>query len=313
MVSRNTDQVKADQFLSAFSSQLTQKFPRQIDFIFLFGSAARGGFVAGKSDVDLIIQVKDEKDVEKVNKIALSLFWKLDKKYQTRLKEVCSIGKGENDLDQMIKKIESHARLYKPFEVFGPNDLDWKKGHINRPDLFWGGVLVASQLTLFYKMKSEGKVLCGRNILTEINPHRSWWEKFKSLIIPQHLAFGGVLLALILPKRAQSYAIKSVLWELESALIVMNQFHDDRKKQLKNLRKVLNQELIPTVFNQVNFLEKMGIKPIAKSDQQWVYECLKIKKNEKKLSRIETLFMACQSLCWVLRVRFWTSVKELFQ
>jgi predicted nucleotidyltransferase len=48
--SNPSDQQKAEAFLEEFADE--------IDFILLFGSAARGEFVLGKSDVDLVIQVK---------------------------------------------------------------------------------------------------------------------------------------------------------------------------------------------------------------------------------------------------------------
>jgi predicted nucleotidyltransferase len=296
--------------LQEWVASLTNRFPSEIDFVLLFGSVARNEFVLGKSDVDLIIQTVSDESVESVNRTALELFWKLDKKWGTRFKQVCSIGKPENALDSLLKKAESHARLYKPFEVFGPRDLDWKKGTVLRPDLFWGAFWIAGQLTLFYKMKKEGKVLYGRNILAEIHPNRSFWEKFKALIVPQHLAFAGVLLALFLPKRALGYAIKSVLWELESALIVRNRFVVQRQQQSGQLEQEIAE--FESFFSWKRFLQSLGIKPLKENQMCWVQECLRAKERGFSGNRFQTLVFCWHSFVWVLRVRFWVSVKELF-
>ncbi|HID73114.1 TPA: nucleotidyltransferase domain-containing protein [Candidatus Micrarchaeota archaeon] len=64
----------------SLSGELTSRF-RDIDFILLFGSAARGEFRAGVSDVDMIIQVKKASTVPKLEGYAERLFWELDRKH----------------------------------------------------------------------------------------------------------------------------------------------------------------------------------------------------------------------------------------
>jgi len=59
------DQQKADAFLEEFVDELGKAYGSEIDIILLFGSAARGEFILGKSDVDLIIQVKSDGVVKK--------------------------------------------------------------------------------------------------------------------------------------------------------------------------------------------------------------------------------------------------------
>lgn len=305
-----SDRQRVESFLEEWVASLTKRFPKEIDFILLFGSVARNEFVLGKSDVDLIIQTISDEFVESVNQTALELFWKLDEKWGTQFKQVCSIGKAENALDSFLKTVESQARLYKPFEVFGPNDLDWKNGRVLRPDLFWGAFWIASQLTLFYKMKTEGNMLYGRNILAEINPNRSAWEKFKALFIPQHLAFAAVLLALLLPKRAIGYATKAVLWELESALIVRNCFVVRREKQSRKLQQEISE--FESFFSWKNFLQSLGVKPLKDQQMQWVQECIHVKEKGFTGNGLQVLSFCWNSLAWVLQVRFWISIKELF-
>lgn len=306
-----SDQEQVNGFLNEWKTSVVQKFGDRIEFILLFGSAARNEFVIGQSDVDLIIQTKTDSDVKPVNDFALKEFWRLDEKHQTGFRKVCSIGTGENELDSLIKKAEAQSRLYKPFEVFGPLDMDWKNGRIARPDLHFGAVWVASQLTLFYKLKTEGRVLFGKNILKEIKPLRTPWEKFKALIIPQHLAFGGVLLAFFLPKRAVKYATKSVLWELEGALIVRNQFVAGRKQQLEQLQYDLNSLPLISDFSWKKWANDLEIKVLNQHDLEWVKTCLAERKNPTVHGRIQAFLFCCNSLAWVVKIRFWTSLKEI--
>lgn len=156
-----SDQERSDAFLQDFVGHLASACGRDIDFILLFGSAARGEFILGKSDVDLVIQVNSDEAARKVEQLAEPLFWQLDEKYGMMFRKVVSTGESGSLLEDALKRLEKHARLYKPFDVFGPDDIDWRAGKVKRLDLLAGATLVASQLTLFYKMKHEGKILFG--------------------------------------------------------------------------------------------------------------------------------------------------------
>ncbi|NPV63523.1 MAG: nucleotidyltransferase domain-containing protein [Methanotrichaceae archaeon] len=218
------DQQIADSFLQDFVRELSRIHGPDIDFVLLFGSAARGEFVLGKSDVDLVIQVKREDAVRAVEDSAVPLFWQLDQKHGTQFKRVLSTGEAEGYLESLLKSLEKQARLYKPFEVFGPRDIDWSRGKIRRLDLLPGATFVASQLTLLYKMKHEGVILFGRDIRPEIHPHFSWWEKLKAVWVPQTLAFSAIILAPLLPQKAVGYATKAIFYELDSVnLFLSNQ------------------------------------------------------------------------------------------
>lgn len=231
---KTADQEKAELFLEEFVSGLGKSMGEDIDFILLFGSAARGEFILGKSDVDLIIQTKSDAAVRRVERYAESLFWQLDEKHGMQFEKVLSTGTSEGILEELIKFLEKQARLYKPFEVFGPNDIDWNEGLIKRLDLLPGAILVASQLTLLYKMKQEGKILFGRDIRPEINPRFTWWEKLKAIMVPQSIAFSSFILALILPQKATSYAVKALFYEVESVNIYQKSMIPPPQEKMKS-------------------------------------------------------------------------------
>jgi hypothetical protein len=177
-----------------------------------------------------------------VRKKAEELFWELDKKYDTKFKEVCSIGKEANK--DVIRKILKETRLYVPFEVLGPNDIDWEKGEIKKKELLFGAKLVASQAMLFKKMKYEGKILYGRDIRKIIQVKASFWEKLKALLIPFYIALFSLLLALFFPKRALKLIDKAIIYSIESTLFFLKKpIGQGLIKASQNLEKELKKKI----------------------------------------------------------------------
>jgi predicted nucleotidyltransferase len=212
------DQQLVQNFLREFCEKIAEKFSDDLDFILLFGSAARGEWKKGISDVDLIIQMKKTETVENAKEFSNKIFWELNAKHGTKFEESCSIG-GKKD---KIKKIIEKTKLYVPFEIFGPEDIDWVNGKIKRKDLILGAKLVASQAMLFQKMKCEGKILYGRDIRKIIQIKPSWWEKSKALLIPYHISFCSVFGALLFPKIALKMSDKAAIYSVESVLFFLN-------------------------------------------------------------------------------------------
>jgi len=290
-------QFKVESFLEDFVGALAAQFPGKIDFILLFGSAARGEFVIGKSDVDLVIQVKDDSALREVEEFAENVFWLLDEKYGLRLKEVCSTGIGSSAVEQAVKLVERQARLYKPFEVFGPNDIDWKKGRIKRLDLLPGAVFVASQLALFYKMKHEGRILFGRDVRREIKPDFSLWEKLKALWVPQSISFIAIFLSLILPKKAVSYSVKALFYEVESVNIFLkNRIPENREKlaEFADSTAFRNQLLDDLRFNIELRFGLLGRQKIG-----FVKKALEIKKTGFNKGRFSAIGF-CSRAFWII-------------
>jgi len=81
------DMGKAEAFLKDFTSQLESRVPQKVDYILLGGSAARGDFQIGRSDMDLIVVVKKDADVQAVKDAAFALFSELDRKHGMMLRE----------------------------------------------------------------------------------------------------------------------------------------------------------------------------------------------------------------------------------
>lgn len=235
----NSDQKLVERFIREIVKEITKKFGKEIDFVILYGSAARGEFVKGVSDIDLLVQTKTQKSVRPVKEYSTKVFWKLNRKYRLGFEKACSIRKSENLLAKILDKLENQAQLYTPLFVFGPGDIDWEHGKILKKDLVLGANLIASQGAIFYKFKQEGKVYYGRDIRKIISPQMSFWERYKNILIPQHLVFAALLIFLILPKRAVKYCNKAVLYQIDSALMYLDRLKtNEREAKISELKKI---------------------------------------------------------------------------
>ena len=84
------DQQIIDKFLTELTEEVATTYGDHIDFIILFGSAARGEFKIGVSDIDLVIQLKNDEKLKQIEDFATEVFWQLDKKYDTQFEKVLS-------------------------------------------------------------------------------------------------------------------------------------------------------------------------------------------------------------------------------
>lgn len=284
---KTADQQRAELFLEEFVSGLVGSMGDDMDFILLFGSAARGEFILGKSDVDLIIQTKSDAAVRRVERFAESLFWRLDEKHGMQFEKVLSTGVSESILEGSIKFLEKHVRLYKPFEVFGPNDIDWNEGLIKRPDLLPGAVLVASQLTLLYKMKYEGKILFGRDVRPEINPRFTCWERLKAIMVPQSIAFASFVLALILPQKATGYAVKALFYEVDSVNIYQKSVIPPHQEKMRSFAEASQFE--NAVFDRLRFLLEKNLGLSSEQKLELLRKAAAVKRHGFHGSRWEAL------------------------
>ncbi|HLC67628.1 MAG TPA: nucleotidyltransferase domain-containing protein, partial [archaeon] len=94
--------------INKFASDLRReikksRFRNQVVSIVLLGSAARGEFIKGESDIDFIVIVKKNSQKKEVTKFVSGVLNKLDKRLDTHLKETCSDRNDyHNDILNMI-------------------------------------------------------------------------------------------------------------------------------------------------------------------------------------------------------------------
>ena len=306
------DQKRVENFLQDFSRQLSQRVGGDLDFILLFGSAARGEWQRGISDIDLIIQTKNIKSKEKVFKEAEKIFWELDKKHETKFNEACSIKEKKEAIDHILEK----TKLYVPFQVFGPGDIEWSKSEIKEKSLILGAKLFASQAMIFKNMKYEGKILYGRDITREIQFKATLWEKIKALMIPFYIAFSSIFFSLIFPKSALKLADKSVIYSIGSTFFFLDKIG---KKNLKENIKELEKE-VHGFFNlranifiaaELDFLLNFAYQNFL--DLKFLRDAINIKYNwqeeNKKFNRWKIFKFCLKSLIFVNSMNWYSILR----
>lgn len=287
------DQKLVAGFLNEFASKLSSL--HDIDFILLFGSAARGEWKRGVSDVDMIIQVKNQGEKREVKKKAEALFWALDEKHGTMFREVCSTSEEAGDrIEGFLKKGQRKVRLYAPFEVLGPRDVDWEKGEFKDTYFKLALELVAPKYLLLAKMQTEGKMIYGRDITRTIRLKISWFERVKAILVPHHLSFLATLLSPLAPRMAAKMAIKAAVYSVESSLYY--------------LKKPIGRG-IETAFAELE--REIGRNKYASADHfRRAYE-LKYLISELEITRLSSFMFCLRTFYEVVKLNWWAVVRRL--
>jgi len=152
------DEAALDAFLKDFVRIITGEFPGRIDCILLSGSAARGDFTIGESDIDMHIILKDERDVGAVERSASRLFWEQNRRHNLKL--VRSYGRKLADGFSFMAGGAGLAA--RPFYVMGPSG--WRRKL--KPAISLTSLLGLEQQLLRGRIRN-GKVLFGRNLLAD--------------------------------------------------------------------------------------------------------------------------------------------------
>ncbi|MFH1181885.1 MAG: nucleotidyltransferase domain-containing protein [Candidatus Woesearchaeota archaeon] len=310
-----SDQRLVDRFVRELVKKVAARFPGRIDFAILYGSAARGEFVRGVSDIDLIFQAKDGKDVAAIKQYAAKVFWQLNRKLKTGFEKSCAIRKPKTLAGSIFNKLESQASLYTPLFVFGPGDLDWENGKVTNAALSIGANVIASQASIFHKFKTEGKIYYGRDIRKAIKPHFTLWEKLKGILIPQYLTAFSALIVWLFPKRAVKYCNKAILYAIDSAIIYLN---DMRQHRVEDKIRLLQKATVLSIdekrkFEIINFGLKASMQMVPAREFKIAEEALEYKIKGFSYGRIRALSYAYRCLWFVLRVNLSVIAKGMLR
>lgn len=233
---KSGDSQLVEKFLAEFVRRLVEEFRESIDFVLLFGSAARGEWKRGASDVDLVIQLKAARK-EDVQEFAEKLFWELDERHDTQFSKVCSTAK-----DDLLSALERRTRLYCPFEVLNPGEISWSAGEMHNVFFKLATETFAPKSMLLLKIKKEGKVLWGRNVVEEISPRVTLADRLRAILVPHHLSFYASLLSFFLPEKAVRLATKALLYESEAALFYLElPIGSGVRKAIEELEKIVRE------------------------------------------------------------------------
>ena len=307
------DQKTVNNFLKDLVKEITKKYKKDIDFIIIYGSAARGEFIVGVSDIDLVIQTKNSKSVPKIKAYSEKIFWKLDRKHKTKFNKVCKVKKSKNLMSKLVKNLEDKMGLYVPVFVFGPDEIDWKNGrYIKKGYSAIANVFYPSS-SVFNKFKIEGKILFGRDIRKTIKPKMSLWERFKTIMVPMWLTLGASFIVIISPKKAVKNCTKALFYELEATLFYLDQLTLNDPKYKKQMFEKVPEFKVN--INQLNKFAELNIdlkyQAVNPNKFSIIAEALKYKKHGFKGTRKQARKFVWRTWTFINALNFIVMVKRI--
>ena len=295
------------QFIYEFRDEVVEELKDKIDFIIIYGSAVRREFVPGKSDVDIIIQIFKEIDRKPVEEKATELFWKIAKKYsQLQFEKSLSVSKAKKrtPLTKFLEKLEQSSFLYVPVFVFVKGEIDWKKGelHSDNPLIKIGQNLLIPQRSVFLRFQQEGEILYGRDVRKEMRINLTLMDRLRLGAAPQLLSFIGFLISPITPKKACGYAVKALLYQIDSLLTALTHYEkmERSEKIAKNQKMLLEDftELLEKVIRLRLDYRKGALRP---SDFKLFTEAIQLKWGEKRLNYFQTIWFCIKTNWFIVR------------
>lgn len=293
-----TDQELIDFFLKELVSEIAYKFRSEIEFIILFGSASRGDFKKGVSDIDLVIQLKTIQKREEILDYSTKKFWDLNKKYNTEFEKVISTTSANTNIEALLKNIEKKTHLYVPIFVFPPGWINWEKGKINRPLWKIPAIFFISQSMIFYKFKKEGKILFGKDIKKEMQIQISFWERFKSIQVPFWISNFAIIILPLSPNNSLKYAIKAILYELDSALFFLKLSANSKDEKINKLKQKTEYNF---KFDLFNFHFSRILNSLKDKDFSLFQKAIEIKYENRKLNLKENIIFVFRVYWFILR------------
>ena len=199
------------------------RYRNQIVSIVLIGSAARGEFIKGESDIDFIVVVRKNSQKKAVTKFVSGVLNKLDKKLDMRLKETCTDRNDyHNEILKMIMRIESSVFFGVPFYTISLEDYDFFRNRIQNPKVWFVATFLGSLNQFLLNVKDTGKTIYGRNLMKLVSVRLTHWDKAKIFGEQMLVMLAGVLVFPFNSKLALKHFIKSSLYQEEFDLLFLH-------------------------------------------------------------------------------------------
>ena len=210
-------------FLDDFVSGLTKEYGTELVSIALFGSAATGEWVLGRSDIDLIIVIGHESLRGTVEDYINNLILELDRKHGLQLSQTCSVfARHNNFIINFFHKTEGLLMFGKPFYVFPLDQIAFEKGTVSDAKIrFVTGVF--DPLSIFLaKMKYTGITLYGQNLIAKIRFSNSPLTKIRVALAPLWLVAMSLLSFPFDESFALKHSMKATVWASEDMLFALD-------------------------------------------------------------------------------------------
>ncbi len=301
-------------FIYEFRDVAAEDFGDKVDFMIIYGSAVRREFVPGKSDVDIVIQILDVSDKARLEERASKIFFEIAEKYpELGFDKSLSVSKTKkrNAATKVLEKIEKSSFLYVPVFIFVKGEIDWENGKLSssNPIINIGKHLLVPQRSVFLRFKQEGELLFGRDIREEIKIRLTFLDRVRIGLAPQLLSFIGFLISPLLLKKGQGYAVKALLYQVDSLLTALDEYEQmSRSSKVEKSQKILledfTEQLSKTIKIQLDYTKGL-LKP---RDFDLFELAAALKWGEKRLSRFGNTWFCLKAWWLILR----TNLRAIF-
>jgi predicted nucleotidyltransferase len=153
--------------LKEFLKELVDSTKQDVISIVLFGSAAKGKFKIGKSDIDLIFVVDDKTKKKELEKKLFYIVLNLDRKYNLKLSKAC-FGFNDGICRRVVLAIENMAYFRMPFGVFSIDELNFENTNISNWKIFLISKLLGSMKSFAVNIKKDGVTIYGKDLISKL-------------------------------------------------------------------------------------------------------------------------------------------------
>ena len=241
---KNDDLEKLSKLIEELVEQVTTRYKNQIISIVLFGSATTSEWVRGKSDIDCIILIKNNKFTKEIEQFLYETLLNLDKKYDLMLSDTCTVYKRtQNHLLNAVLKIEEFSMFGKPFYVLSEDQIDIRHARITAMDdlkIYVGTHVVASVNLFFHRIQSTGKILYGKDITKEFPSTIPGLEKFKASFNAVLLLMASLVIFPIDPKFAFQHAVKANFWACDNVLFALERPLSNTESEINEIKEIFS-------------------------------------------------------------------------
>ncbi|MBI4018127.1 MAG: nucleotidyltransferase domain-containing protein [Candidatus Aenigmarchaeota archaeon] len=263
------------------------KVRKDIVSVVLIGSAARGDWVRGKSDVDFLVVARSGKAKGKVGYFFRKTLQKLNRKHQLRLEESCTDRKKfHNAILNEVLRLESGFLFGVPYYVISQEDFDLAKRKVSDRRVWLMMTFVGSLSSFLRSIKQTGRTVYGEDLVKEIRSARlGFSDRVKIFLVPYYI-LGLGFLSLHDGKSAINHAIKACLLECDDDLMLL-------EKRLGSYER--DEKLYEKLFSRLP------------SNTAHIRKCIRYRKDFSRInpSLSETLSFLFRSLFFVLTSHFY--------
>ena len=213
-------------FLDAFIELALKKYNDQILSIILFGSAVTNEWIKGKSDVDIIVVIKDATNKNVIENVLNKIVLDLDSQYKLGLRGSCSTYRtSKNPIMSLFNKIEDFLAFGRPVNVLSRDLIDFREKKIKDLRIKIITTIFTSLTIYLLKLKQSGMTIFGEDLIQELELPTivTRMEKMRTAIASIWLLIASFITVIFDPVLSLQHAVKATKWASEDVLVAIDE------------------------------------------------------------------------------------------